>query len=275
MKHTNIKIDLLNLFRNIIRMTENKPTKYNAPALDKGLDILEFLSKEGIPLSQAEIAHGINRTPSEIYRMLVCLEERGYLIRGANAGKYRLSLKMYSMSHTHTPFDELKRVSRYPMQSLSEITRQSCHLSIVNNDQLLIISQMRSPSAVSLSIEEGTHFPISMTTSGKVILSMFSEDKRKDILSRDEHFKKWKKQEQTKFLKNIEQIKIEGHQYSESKLTSGVTDLAVPIGLNNSDLKAVLAVSIFSSSLDEELKLNDILTELKKTQSEINNLIGG
>ncbi|MGB5436146.1 MAG: helix-turn-helix domain-containing protein, partial [Maribacter sp.] len=135
-------------------MAETVATKYNAPALDKGLDILEHLSDVGVPLSQAEIAQGIDRTPSEIYRMLICLEERGYLLRGSNAGKYRLSLKMYSLSHRHTPFDELKRVAHYPMQELSETTRQSCHLSILDNDRLLIIAQTRSPSAVSLSIEE-------------------------------------------------------------------------------------------------------------------------
>lgn len=256
-------------------MADLTPTKYNAPALDKGLDILEYLSAEGIPLTQAEIAHGIQKTPSEIYRMLVCLEERGYVIRGSNAGKYRLSLKMYSLSHRHTPFDELKRVAHYPMQSLSEITRQSCHLSIMNNDQLLIISQTRSPSAVSLSIEEGTHFPLSMTTSGRVLLSMFSEDLRKDILSRDSHFSKWNKEEQKNFLQSILKVKEDGHRHSDSKLTSGVTDLAVPIGLDDSDLRAVLAVSVFTSSLQNELNIESILTALKNTQQEINKLIGG
>lgn len=255
-------------------MADTTTVKYNAPALDKGLDIIEFLSKEGIPLSQAEIAQGIDKTPSEIYRMLVCLEQRGYLIRGSNAGKYRLSLKMYSLSHTHTPFDELKRVAHYPMQALSEITRQSCHLSIINNDQLLIISQMRSPSAVSLSIEEGTHFPISMTTSGRVLLSRFSEEQRIDILSRDKYFKKWNKTERQNLLDSIEKASKKGYRSSKSKLTSGVTDIAVPIGLKNSELIAVLAVSIFTSSL-EELDIDEILIELKKTQQKINQFIGG
>ncbi|QCX40300.1 IclR family transcriptional regulator [Aureibaculum algae] len=256
-------------------MATTIPTKYNAPALDKGLDIIEYLSAEGIPLTQAEIANGINKTPSEIYRMLVCLEERGYVIRGSNAGKYRLSLKMYSLSHRHTPFDELKRVAHFPMQSLSETTRQSCHLSIMNNDQLLIISQTRSPSAVSLSIEEGTHFPISMTTSGRVLLSMFSEDVRKDILSRDPHFKKWSKQEQDELYQCVAQAKADGYRHSNSALTSGVTDLAIPIGLDDSDLRAVLAVSLFTSSLQNELNIESILKAMKHTQQEINKLIGG
>ncbi|WP_299553111.1 IclR family transcriptional regulator [Seonamhaeicola sp.] len=255
-------------------MADSNTVKYNAPALDKGLDILEYLSKEGIPLTQAEIAQGINRTPSEIYRMLVCLEERGYVVRGVNAGKYRLSLKMYSLSHTHTPFDELKRVARYPMQLLSEKTRQSCHLSIMNNDQLLVISQVRSPSAVSLSIEEGTHFPLSMTSSGVTILSMFSKKRRKEILSRDTHFKAWDKDKREALNTEIDKVAEMGYRYSDSKLTSGVTDIAVPIG-NKSELRAVLAISVFSSTLHEELNVDTIISNLKQTQEDINKLIGG
>ncbi|WP_298368298.1 IclR family transcriptional regulator [uncultured Lutibacter sp.] len=256
-------------------MAENNPTKYNAPALDKGLDIIELLSQEGIPLSQAEIAQGINKTPSEIYRMLVCLEERGYLIRGANAGKYRLSLKMYSLSHRHTPFDELKRVAYYPMQALSEKIKESCHLSIIDNNQLLIIGQMRSPSAVSLSIEEGTHFPLSKTTSGKVLLSMYSDKRRLDILSRDEFYTTWSKTKQTELLNNVAQAQKDGYFFSNSKLTSGVTDIAVPIGENDSELSAVLAISVFTSNLEEHKNLDSILKQLKSTQQEINQFICG
>ncbi|GAA4947430.1 IclR family transcriptional regulator [Algibacter agarivorans] len=253
-------------------MKENQKTKYNTPALDKGLDIIEYLSKEGIPLSQVEIAQGINRTPSEIYRMLVCLEERGYLLRGVNAGKYRLSLKMYSLSHTHTPFDELKRVARYPMQTLSEVTKQSCHLSIMNNDQLLVISQERSPSAVSLSIEEGTHFPLSKTSSGITLLSVISEVDRNTILSRDMYYKNWKVKEKEVFIKEIEKVKKEGYRMAKSKLTSGITDLAIPIGAN-SDLIAVLAISVFTSSLKEEVDEDFLLKSLKTAQREINQFI--
>ena len=263
------------MYRKTNTMTVETTTKYNAPALDKGLDIIEYLSAEGIPLSQAEIAQGINKTPSEIYRMLVCLEERGYLIRGSNAGKYRLSLKMYTLSHRHTPFDELKRVAHYPMHGLSETTRQSCHLSIMNNDQLLIVAQMRSPNAVSLSIEEGTHFPLSLTTSGRVFLSMFDAKKRIEILERDIHYKNWTSKEKEDFLTSVEIVKKDGYRHALSKMTSGITDFAVPIGLENSDLKAVLAVSVFTSSLDNEIKNEQILEALKVAQTEINKLIGG
>ena len=72
---------------------EKKTIKYQAPALEKGLEILEYLSQRATPLSQSEIANGIHKTPNEIYRMLACLEEKGYLIREEISGKYKISLK--------------------------------------------------------------------------------------------------------------------------------------------------------------------------------------
>ena len=40
--------------------------KYRAPALDKGLDILELLAATEESLSQAEIAKALDRSPNEI-----------------------------------------------------------------------------------------------------------------------------------------------------------------------------------------------------------------
>ena len=50
--------------------------KYRAPALDKGLDIIELLASADEGLSQAEIAKALNRSPNEIYRMLDRLVRR-------------------------------------------------------------------------------------------------------------------------------------------------------------------------------------------------------
>ena len=55
--------------------------KYRAPALDKGLDILELLSEQSDGLTRTEIVKAMGRGPSEIYRMLERLVARGYAPR--------------------------------------------------------------------------------------------------------------------------------------------------------------------------------------------------
>ena len=55
--------------------------RYRAPALDKGLDIIELLAGTDGGLTQAEIAKALSRSPAEIYRMLDRLVRRDYVRR--------------------------------------------------------------------------------------------------------------------------------------------------------------------------------------------------
>ncbi len=55
--------------------------RYRAPALDKGLDILELLASVDGGLTQAEIAKHLDRSPNEFYRMLDRLVKRGYVTK--------------------------------------------------------------------------------------------------------------------------------------------------------------------------------------------------
>ena len=50
--------------------------KYRAPALEKGLDIIELLANHGEGLTQGEVAKALDRSQSEIYRMLSTLVRR-------------------------------------------------------------------------------------------------------------------------------------------------------------------------------------------------------
>ncbi|HYH56504.1 MAG TPA: helix-turn-helix domain-containing protein, partial [Anseongella sp.] len=162
-------------------------TKYQAPALDKGLDIMEYLSLKAKPLSQTDIAAGIGKKPNEIYRMLVCLESRGYLIREEVSGKYKLSLKLYHLSHRHSPVDEVRRAAQHPMDELASTIHQSCHLGVLYLEQLMVISQSRSPGPIALSVEEGRLFPLLMTTSGRVLLAFMQEEERLRLLRGNNH----------------------------------------------------------------------------------------
>ena len=47
-----------------------------APALEKGLDLLEALAAESRGLSQKQLAERVGRSVGEIFRMLVALERR-------------------------------------------------------------------------------------------------------------------------------------------------------------------------------------------------------
>lgn len=236
-------------------------TKYQAPALDKGLDILEHLSLKAKPLSQTEIAAGIGKKSNEIYRMLVCLENRGYLNRDAVSGKYRLSLKLYHLSHRHSPVDELRRAAQHPMDELAAAIRQSCHLGVLYLGQLMVISQSRSPGPIALSVEEGRLFSLLLTASGRVLLASMPEEERTRLLQANKLFTGQSSQQRQKFLQSLEDIHKNGFYVKPSDSTKGVTDISVPVGNPNTGAVAALTVSALTIQLDDEMVSFDKIIE--------------
>lgn len=225
--------------------------KYAAPALDKGLDILEHLSRVGVAQSQVEIAEALERSATEIFRMLARLEQRGYIIRDGESGRYQLSLKLYHLSHTHSPVESLRRSALSHMQDLANTVGHPAHLSVIDGDDLLVIAQVRSPSPVSLSIAEGSKFPLLTTTSGMLLLSSLGEAERKTQLDRNSSFGKWTKKKQTTYLKKLSEIGESGVCHADSEITQGVSDIAARIGGIGAPVLASIAVSSVSSMVGQ------------------------
>ncbi|WP_341214896.1 IclR family transcriptional regulator [uncultured Wocania sp.] len=249
-------------------------TKYNSPALDKGLDIIEYLSKQAIDQSQTEIALGVNKKQNEIYRMLVCLEERGYIVKNQVSGKYKLSLKLYYLSHRHPPLYSLRIAALYPMQELAAFTKQSCHLSILNHGEFVIISQCSSPGPVSLSVEVGSRFPLYASTSGYIILSQLNEEEQLLYLNKESRFIDLTEKEKSQYFEKINLIKDKGYLINESQNTKGVIDVGVPIYIPEININGVLAVTILSGQLQELLDSDKIINKLLETVTSIYKNLG-
>jgi DNA-binding IclR family transcriptional regulator len=188
---------------------------YHAPALEKGLDILEYLATESVPVSQADLARALGRTTSEIFRMLVLLEQRGYVLKDTSSGRYSLSLRLYAMAHAHNPFEHLLRAARLPMQLLAERTRESNHLGVVRDGRLLITARAEAPSPIRLSIETGAQFDVNATSSGRLIAALLDDAQR--TLARVER------------PLDAGRIRAQGWLVEPSHVHEGVENVSVPI----------------------------------------------
>jgi DNA-binding IclR family transcriptional regulator len=152
-----------------------KTRTYAAPALERGLDILEALARARRPLTQAELARELDRSAGELFRMLACLEQRGYLRKDPD-GRFGFSLRLYALAHAQNPVEALARSAAAPMQALASAVRESCHLGVLQGDELRILAQAHGPSPVRLSIEPGSLFPALRTASGRLLAAQLDTD---------------------------------------------------------------------------------------------------
>ena len=256
-------------------MQNDKPaTKYAVPALDKGLDILEYLAAQGIPRSQSEIAQGLERSPNEIFRVLVGLEAKGYLLRDDTSGRYRMSFKLYNLSRSISPIDQMRQCALPYMEDLAVKIGQSCYLCMLYQSQTMVIVQARSRSPIFLNITEGSLFPTRTSTSGKILLANSNDSVRDMLLEHDAEFSAFNAQQRKDVLSELVEIKSSGILQQNNALIDGVTDVSVLVGEPEGQVIASLTVSSFNNHLGEQLDHDSLLTQLTDTAKIITEQLG-
>lgn len=131
-----------------------KLQKYSAPALEKGLDILEFLSLSDFKPTLSEIAAAIDRSRSEIFRMMIVLEERGYILR-FEGDTYTLSDRLAVLGARRPYISRLSELAQPYLKQLSDATGFSNHLSVLDDNQLLVIANTDAVRSYGLSLQIG------------------------------------------------------------------------------------------------------------------------
>ena len=104
-----------------------------------------------------------------------CLVEGGYVIKDEIGGKYSLTLKLFELANRHSPMKHLLHVANLPMQKLARPIRESCHISIIQHGQLLVVGQAESPEKVQITVAIGTSFPLVSTVSGRLLLAAMDD----------------------------------------------------------------------------------------------------
>ncbi|MDI1335832.1 MAG: IclR family transcriptional regulator C-terminal domain-containing protein [Lacunisphaera sp.] len=221
-------------------MPRKTATQYNAPALEKGLDILEYLAGQSVERSQSDIVLALKRGQSEIYRMLACLEGRGFVIKSPASGTYRLSLRMFELAHRQNPTALLRQTALIPMDELADRTGQSVHLSAQIGGDLLVLVERMPARRICLAVGEGTTLPLSETASGKILLSRMPAAEAHVLLGRDPFFQGAAPAKKQAIRTDIVRAKEQGWLMVTSDVTPGAIDIAAAVGVAGTDTNAVI-----------------------------------
>jgi DNA-binding IclR family transcriptional regulator len=201
--------------------------RYRAPALDKGLDILELLAATDAGLTQAEIAKALERSPNEIYRMLDRLVRRGYVVR-TEAERYELSLKLFALAHQHAPLRRLVSQATPRLRKFAQDAGQSCHLAVYERGRVVVVAQFDAPGYWGLAIRVGAHIALIGTGSGHVLLAFRTAQERRYMLAEHEATAAEAAAPED-FDGRLDDIRVRGFEMMPSRQTRGVLNISAPV----------------------------------------------
>lgn len=229
---------------------------YAAPALEKGLDILELLCRSETPLSQTEVSLQLGRSVGEIYRMMTCLVDRGYL---ANIDeKYVVTTKLFELAHLNPPTHRLLVEATPVMQRLSSELDQSCHLTVYNQGRQIVIAKVDAPSGMGFSVRIGAELDVLVSASGRVLLAFQDDDTR--MLRIEESSQRRPEHADPQIHATLETIKARGFESIPSAQVRGLYAVAFPILDRQSHAIAALTVP-YAERIDQIHRKSIVMVE--------------
>lgn len=255
----------------LLREPPEEKTSYATPALEKGLDVIELLAHQPGGLTKSEISRELKRTVSEIFRMLLCLERRGYIAQVDNE-RYALTLKLFQLVQEHPPTERLITEALPVMHRLAHETQQSCHMGIIEGAQVTILAQVNPPTSIAFYVKLGSSVELMEASTGYVILAHQDDEHRARTLT------EWKRltgeEVPADLSAHLARIKRQGFESRPSYKVRGVTNISYPIFDERGSAIGALTVP-YIQHMVVIANTSEVSAQLKKAAREITAAIGG
>lgn len=224
-------------------MTKKAAVKknYTAPALEKGLDILELLAGEPSGLTLSDIAGRLSRSVSEIFRMLAVLQRREYIYLPKGADSYHLTMKLFEIAHRISLLEKLTAAAQPVMQSVAREVEQSCHMVAYYRGKAMVIAQFDSPADKGFAVRLGADGDLVDTCSGHLLLAYASLGLRKTMIDERKRYRGGKALSKN-LLARLEQIRTQGYESLASLQVNGITDVSYPVFTHTGEIAAALTM---------------------------------
>lgn len=223
------------------------------PALDRGLDLLEWMAARTDPVSLTQIAQGLGLAVSEVQRPVACLHRRGYLNR-SSTGAYTISGKLGSLAQLFPPHWRLRKAAYSPMTHYAQNAGESVHLCVPDGNMALLLLDVPGSKLVRVSVREGALLEPGETVSGRILLAYNAMDQTGPA--------------DPSLQRQLQKIHADGYEISQSSVVEGVTDVGVPVFDSTGSVIAAITVSAFRVRGGRS-KFEELVPGLKKCAEEI------
>jgi DNA-binding IclR family transcriptional regulator len=224
-------------------------TRYRAPALEKGLDVIELLAAEKSPLNLSAISARLGRSSGELFRMLQVLEFKGFITTAENGSGYVLTNKLFALAMAQAPVRSLVETALPVMRKLAQDIGQSCHIAVASEDQIVVITRIERPGDLGFSVRIGYRREIARATSGLVLFAYQNDEVRRTWLRRC----RLKGDAAESFIQRADVVRSRGHHEAASDFVRGIVDVSAPILRGDSAVAALTIPFVHSNPLQVEM----------------------
>ncbi len=240
--------------------------------VERTLDVLVTLSKESDGLSVSELAEKLNIPNSSTHRILATLKKNHFVMQSSETKKYRLGYKVLTLSSNIIREDNLTLAAKAFMKELADKMNKTITLCVMEGEDVICIYYVESKDTSMFLVRTGFAMPPHATSAGKAMQAYMPLSQVQRIyLSNHQELTSHTKTNLESFLKELEEVRLNGYAVCDEELQLGVQGVACPIFDYNG--KVIGAVSFTALKSDNSLT-DDNIQLLKECAQNISKSVG-
>ncbi|MGI9952152.1 IclR family transcriptional regulator [Moorellaceae bacterium AZ2] len=233
--------------------------KYILQSVDNALRLLEAFSAAEPELGISELSRKLGLSKSAVFRLVLTLENRGFLVQDQSSGKYRLGLKNLYLGGLVLRYMDLVKLAQPYLEDLMRKTEETVHLVILERGEAIFIGKVESARPMRMGSYVGARMPAYCTATGKVLLAHLSEEELEDYLKRTplKRFTPYTITEPEALRRHLLTVRQQGYAVDQEESEDGLMCIAAPVRDRSGRVIAAISISGPAGRMDrrrEEFK---------------------
>lgn len=208
-----------------------RPIESPSTAVERTLLILEAAGQREGGMSNADFSRKLKIPKSSASYILRTLEQHGYLRRDLEDGKYRLGMKVLSLSRAALSGVDIREAALPIMKHLVDQIHITTHLAILDHGEAVYVEKVEAPSFIKMDTWIGRRMEVHSTAVGKALLAYLDSEQR-DAIIRQRGLKKLTPHtiiSVPKLMKEFERVRQLGYSVDDEENSLGARCVGAPI----------------------------------------------
>lgn len=218
--------------------------KYSSKSVTRALDVLECFPDEHAALSLKDLS-SLNGLPeSSLFRILVTLESRGYLVQLGD-GTYQVSPRVL-YGKVRERAEELRTIARPHLEALATRFNETASLSRLFEDRIQVVDTVETLHTMRLTNRPGRVVPPHCSSMGKSITAFQTPEKINRLLEVYGLLRRTPKTitDRMKLFDEFARIREQGYAFDREEASEGAMCIGAPVFLEGRPVVAAVSISM-------------------------------
>ena len=238
-------------------------------ALARGLDVLGCFDAAQPAMSLAEVAAATGLARPTARRLLLTLQQLGYVRSGA--GTYTLTPQVLRLGMAYVSSLGLWDIARPHLADLVAHTHEPSSMAQLDGSDIVYVARVAVPKIITLRVDIGTRFPALQTSQGKVLLAALAPDELSAVLAQPSRsgLPPFVPRHPDDVAAELMTVRARGWALADEELAPGIRSVAVPVRDGAGTVRAAMNVTVHAAETSIDTLVEVHLPRLVRAAADV------